>query len=389
MTLNGKILYSRYILRPCTAQDREKLVREDGVKSIAPLDCYLGVADVPFKMTTSMMLKIAYWAQNQCSYRAAEKALGTIYGVFVNDSTIRHVTNYIGELVFQKDCRLAQEAYELLESAKMPYHFDRDGIIYIETDGASVNTRIEDENGSTWRENKLGMVFTSDNIRWWTDKKKKESRHRILKKEYISYIGNAEEFKKHLFACALRNGYGTYKETVILSDGATWIRNMVEELYPDAQHILDYFHLCENVNEYAKHLFNMDELKYKPWAESVCKALKESGYRQVLKELESFKDKNLPQCHINLFRYISNNIKNIDYAAYQQKGYFIGSGGIESANKTILQRRLKQAGMRWDPITAQYILSLITKEESNLWEKDVADLVYAKFEYKSRFTYKK
>jgi hypothetical protein len=134
---------------------------------------------------------------------------------------------------------------------------------------------------------------------------------------------------------------------------------------------------------------NHDELKYKPWAESVCEALKKSGYRQVLKELESFKDKNLPQCHINLFRDISNNIKNIDYAVYQQKGYFIGSGGIKSANKTILQRRLKQAGMRWEPITAQYILSLITKEESNLWEKNVADLVYAKFEYKSRFTYKK
>jgi hypothetical protein len=49
-------------------------------------------------MTASMMLKIAYWAQNQCSYRSAEKAIGTIYGVFVNDSTIRHVTNYVGEL---------------------------------------------------------------------------------------------------------------------------------------------------------------------------------------------------------------------------------------------------------------------------------------------------
>ena len=95
---------------------------------------------------------------------------------------------------------------------------------------------------------------------------------------------------------------------------------------------------------------------------------------------------------INLMKipgYISNNIKNIDYAVYQQKGYFIGSGGIESANKIILQRRLKQAGMRWDPVTAQYILSLITKEESNLWEKTVANLVYAKFEHKSQFTYKK
>lgn len=328
-----------------------------------------------------MMLKIAYWAQNQCSYRAAEKAIGTIYGVFVNDSTVRHVTNHIGELVFKEDCRLAQNAYELFETAKMPDSFNRDGVIYIETDGAAVNTRIQDENGSTWRENKLGMVFTSDNIRCWIDKKK-ERQHRILGREYISYIGSAEEFKKHLFACALRNGYGMYKETVILGDGATWIRTMAEELYPNAQQILDYFHLCENVSEYARHLFNMDETKYRPWAESVCKALKESRFRQVLKELEPFKDKSLPQCHINLFGYISNNINNIDYATYQQKGYFIGSGAIESANKTILQRRLKQAGMRWGSVTAQYVLSLIAKDASNLWERDVASLVRAKFEHK-------
>ncbi|MDR0684516.1 MAG: hypothetical protein LBF83_05255 [Spirochaetaceae bacterium] len=32
-----------------------------------------------------------------------------------------------------------------------------------------------------------------------------------------------------------------------MSDGAAWIRNMVEELFPDAQQILDFFHLCENV----------------------------------------------------------------------------------------------------------------------------------------------
>jgi hypothetical protein len=55
------------------------------------------------------------------------------------------------------------------------------------------------------------------------------------------------------------------------------------------------------------------------------------------------------------------------------KGYFIGSGVIESSNKTILQRRLKQAGMRWDPVFAQNILSLITKQESDLWEQTVAN----------------
>ena len=37
-------------------------------------------------------------------------------------------------------------------------------ILYIESDGASVNTRIEDENGSTWKENKLAIFFGDKDI---------------------------------------------------------------------------------------------------------------------------------------------------------------------------------------------------------------------------------
>jgi hypothetical protein len=34
----------------------------------------------------------------------------------------------------------------------------------------------------------------------------------------------AEEFKKLLFESAVRNGYGQYKTTVVVSDGAAWIK---------------------------------------------------------------------------------------------------------------------------------------------------------------------
>jgi hypothetical protein len=167
-----------------------------------------------------------------------------------------------------------------------------------------------------------------------------------------------------------RSGYGHYKETVILSDGATWIRNMAEELFPDAQQILDYFHLCENVNRFAKHLFKMDEQKFKPWAKNVCDKLKNSGFREVLSELEKI-DRVPNNSPVNLFGYITNNINNIDYVAYEKKGYFIGSGAIESGNKVILQDRLKRAGMRWNPKTAPSILTLKSQADSKIWMSDV------------------
>ena len=316
------------------------------------------------------MIKIAYWAQNQGSYQRAEDAIADALRIRVNDDTVRQVANYVGGIVFRNDCQRAEEAYSHLKSGEIVQSKTVNGVIYIETDGATLNTRLKDEAGSTWRENKLGEVFSSDHIHYWTDRKGNHQ-HQILQKEYISYVGSVKEFKKHLLACAIRNGYGRFKETVVLSDGATWIRNMVGEIFPDAQQILDFFHLCENVHEYAKAVFNGDESKFIPWAKSICDELKASHCQSVLRELEPFKDRKPSANTVNLYCYICNNINNIDYAVYQEKGYFIGSGPVESGNKTVLQDRLKRAGMRWNTITAQAMLTLKSKAESKVWYRDV------------------
>ena len=363
--------FSRYTLIPKDAASKELLWQKHRVKSTAPLDSYLGVAGLPFKITPPAMLKIAYWAQNQGSYQRAEEAIAEAMHINVNDDTVRQVANYVGTMVFQNDCEKAEEAYRASENAKLEFAHDKKGVVYIQTDGAALNTRHKDENDSTWRENKLGEVFTTDDIHYWTDAKGKQ-RHQLLRKEYTSFIGPASEFKKHLLACALSNGYGRYKETVVLSDGATWIRNMVEEVFPDAQQILDFYHLCENVNTFAKHLFKTDETKCKLWAQDICDSLKSSQHESVLRDLSAFKDeKKIAGCPVNLHLYISNNVKNIDYVSYESKGYFIGSGAIESGNKIVLQDRLKRAGMRWNTATAQAMLSLKSKAESNIWYRDV------------------
>ena len=362
-------------MRPTDKGQRQRLAEITGAKSVVTLDEYLGVSHLPFKLSLRAMLEVAYWAQNQCSYERAEKTLRDKMRIETNDVTVRLVANYIGSLVFQEDCLRAKRAIDLLDSGKLSFPMDKDGVLYIQTDGAALNTRTKDESGSTWRENKLGEVFSSDNIRYWDDRRG-ERQHKILKKEYISFIGSVEEFKKHLFAVALRNGYGRYKETVFISDGATWIRKMIQELYPDAQQILDFYHLCENVNEYAKHLFNMDENRYKPWAKDICEALRASEHKRVLDDLSTQRDRKVAGCGVDLFGYISNNINNIDYVEYIGKGYFIGSGAIESGNKTILQQRLKQAGMRWNIETAQPLLTLRSKWESGLWDDDVVRTVF-------------
>ena len=125
--------------------------------------------------------------------------------------------------------------------------------------------------------------------------------------------------------------------------------------------------MCENIYDYAKAIFKNDEVKYKPWAESLIKQFKNGNKYDVLQELKSLDNNKTPKGTVNLYQYVTNNLNRIDYKEYIEKGYYVGSGAIESGNKVVLQKRLKLAGMRWDEDTAQNLLSLRAKYESDLW----------------------
>ena len=75
--------------------------------------------------------------------------------------------------------------------------------------------------------------------------------------------------------------------------------------------------------------------------------------------------------------YLENNKDKMHYKQYQDKGFFIGSGAIESAHKHVIQQRLKLAGMRWNKSGAQYISTLRAASKSNRWDK-VKEFVYNK-----------
>lgn len=158
LTTDGKIVYSRYVLRPAEPGSRKNLLKIDRTNTVIPLDCALHINGLPFKMTVSMMLETAFYATVLDSYQAAEEIIGKIYGTPVNDDTIRLATNHIGKAVFEADCQAAEECMEQLEKGWLSYPSDTNGIPYLETDGAALNTRFQDENGSTWRENKLGLA---------------------------------------------------------------------------------------------------------------------------------------------------------------------------------------------------------------------------------------
>jgi hypothetical protein len=348
-----------------------KLRNAEGISLIVPLDELLNLDKLPFKMTADMMTEVAFWGQHQHSYKDAAKIITRISGYDISDVTVRSVTDKVGSIIFQNDCCYVDEIYERLSSNKIVFpKIKKNGVFYIETDGAFLNTRQKGEDGKTYRENKLGILFSSDNMVPYREING-EMKNRILKKEYVSYLGCVDEFKKHLFACAIKNGYGCYKETVLVGDGATWIRNMKEELFPDALQILDYYHVTEKVNKLANELFGKNPSECKPWSNKICTWLENSEIDNIFSELSKISSNIMKKSETNLLNYLKNNIDHIDYKTYRLKGYFVGSGAVEGGNKTALQRRLKQAGMRWNVPTAQYVLTLVAKELSELWQNEV------------------
>ena len=138
--------------------ERTMLYNRRTGESIIPKDEYIEISELPFKMTKAMMAEASFYAQNQASFKSASEMIERSMGIELDCETVRKTAEYVGEKVHSADILRVNEAYENITNIE--YSNTRKGTLYIMTDGAMVNTRSESEEGSTWRENKLGLIFT-------------------------------------------------------------------------------------------------------------------------------------------------------------------------------------------------------------------------------------
>ena len=368
ITLYGKIPYSRTLLAPADSSSAEALKELQDGKYVSPLDEYLGVDQLPFKITVRMMSAIAKEAIRASSYQRAADIIREHYGVEISTATVRLVTDYVGSVIFNDDKSRAEEAENslTLKIDRRKKHRRNDDILYIEMDGALVNTRVQKE-GTSWMECKIGLAFHSNDIRSWTTKKG-ETRRQITKKRLVGYIGNYNVFKYHLLALARRYEYQFCTQIVVISDGAGWIQTLVSSLFPEAVHILDLSHVKEHIGDFGKWIMK-DEEEASEWIENITALIEDSRTDEVLDILEEYRGIKCPQNILNLHTYISNHKDCMDYKAYKKSGYFVGSGASESANKYTMQNRMKLQGMRWNKETGQGVLSLKARLESGCWHE--------------------
>jgi hypothetical protein len=225
--------------------------------------------------------------------------------------------------------------------------------VYVMVDGSMVFTREEG-----WKEMKVGRLFNQSACI-----PIQEHRNQVMQSLYVCHFGDHKGFmNKWESYCE------SYKNKICIADGAKWIWNWVEDCYPQAVQILDYFHAVEKLGSYAT-LQYTDSVERNKWMELQQQRLRNNEANNIIEELQrsTSNNKEADKARTDVIRYYENNLGRMQYKTYLDKGYLIGSGAVEAAHRNVVQQRLKLCGQRWSVKGAQQIANLRASKKSNQW----------------------
>lgn len=225
--------------------------------------------------------------------------------------------------------------------------------IYLQIDGQLCPTR-EPRQGPEdqgYREAKAVMAFSQADVA-----EVSKERHELLAKVLKAQITDCESFQP-LVTEVYQQAHGPQAtEVIVLADGAHWIWNLVQEEIPHAVQILDFSHAKHYLWEAAKAIYGADSPFVRPWVKEREEFLFADKVEQVIIHLQHFVD--LVPGLAPIIHYFQQNQARMQYGTYRQRGYFIGSGAIESAGKQLTAARIKGPGMRWNITDLNALLTL-------------------------------
>lgn len=313
---------------------------------------------------------IKYWTDLMgtiASFDEASNILNKIRGIKVSAKQAEVSTEEIGAKIAKahdeniKEIQLDKEGK--VPAANISLNLNVERTVYIETDGCHINTEND------WKECKTFMLFELE--------KMSEDEHRIKNKFYYSTMKDVNEIKRQLKYHLERYCGKDEVKIVCIGDGAKWIWNMMEELFPveiypsGITEIVDWYHAKEKIVEVRKEIF--EESKAGNSFMEECESFLAKGNIEVVEQLlEQLRDKQeligRKEFVDERLHYFMNNKDKMRYEMFKEQGLCIGSGAIESANKYVVQRRLKQAGMKWTEENANYMVHLRAEYINNLMD---------------------
>jgi len=155
-------------------------------------------------------------------------------------------------------------------------------------------------------------------------------------------------------------------------DGADWCQQFLDVHRLDAVRILDFSHAAGYLAQIAQAAQGEGSVAASTWYEAQRHALKHDptpdgilvAVRAVRDAVASPSSSTVPPTALSMvtrsLAYLERRTDQMQYATFQQQGFPIGSGIVESANKTVVEVRLKGAGMHWDRRHVNPLLALRT-----------------------------
>lgn len=300
------------------------------------------------------------------SYGRAAESFTALTRVPMSKSSMHRLVSEYGERLVNQQ---AEEARAMMEAPKAEDEVvwreritPDSEIMAVSSDGVLLNVI-----GEGWKEVKTVSVSA---VTHTVDATTGAREVALTQHSYRAGLWDAATFAPHHWAEACRRGVDNAKTIVCISDGAAWIWAIVFMCFAVRTEILDWWHAVQRLWTIA-HAHFTSEPEAAHWVATQKTAFAESRLRHVMHAIRQLYPKGapLPEPVRQAVGYIFHNRHRMDYAAFRQAGYPIGSGAIESACKTVVQARMKQAGMRWSRTGAQAMLALRCLLLSDRWDE--------------------
>ena len=291
------------------------------------------------------MQEMMLYSAQESVYSTASEHLRKYFGLQADPKQLERLVHAYGEEV--------KGEINHAEDSQLPSEKEA-GRYYVMMDGSMILTRKEG-----WKEVKLARIFAaSDHL------PENEHRSYIRDSFYLGHLGSHREFLRRLEPTVDR-----LKDPVFVNDGAKWIWAWVDQFYPNATLILDFYHAAEHLSGFSKDFFLNPEVAQK-WIEENKQKLLSDGVEELIEEVSALLPPNpaAQKAQKSLLQYYRSNKHRMKYKTFRDKGLMIGSGPIESAHRTVIQARLKKSGQRWSIDGANAVIQIRAAKLSGKWE---------------------
>lgn len=242
-----------------------------------------------------------------------------------------------------------------------PAGADHERPLGVSLDGGKMNIR-----GEGWKEFKAGAVFDlvalpelDPQTKEWVDQV-----HGV-NISYRAVLGSVEAFAPALWALAVERQVPQAAEVTAVADGADWIWNLVDDLFPDAVQIVDWYHATEYLAHAAEALHPTDPEASKAWQQARRNDLFLGETHKLIEPLERAGLTTQAD-------YFRQHTRRMQYQEFHEQDYPLGSGTIESGIKRF-KHRLAGPGMRWSRPAAERMLVLRAAILSGTFDQRWAD----------------